>query len=767
MPASQELDPVIRKADSTTSVDPSCQVLVPIDERTGQPVVSGLWSRLSRVQQRYFLVTNTHRLEAVAIRRNLKIAIEDFARDWRFDLFLDYEAKCQPGHEIRLAQALWQGPHPQERLESLLKGWVLHLLDGGAAELVRNFDRSAESLAQDLRTRAFEQTGLTLAARLRLADTDRLDPVCIGPLKLPIRLRDQDQEIDLQFEAELAVEVGKERIAYLHRDRQDTLDKEVRRKVREHLAARVTLQQFHSELNIRIQSELSRELDDLLAPYGRKLLHLSLGGEALPGVIESQRVEHTFAHPLTNYPGPVQVKTELLLQLNDLGRYVRARTPTLEAWARREVESVAVECLFGITYTELCLHYEDKKSEIERRMKEKAAAIGYEVRQLITMTDLQLDVLRRPFLIQLDGEFATKLAKLKVKLEVHATLVIPQPSQIAALLDRHMDVKAQIRETLRDRLKQRLHQIDPESFYMEFEVAKVEGQPSVRDQLEEVIKHGLKAEFHAEVLGLSCKQMETELSHRLDRLMAPLHPLTVEVVASRGGPVVIFDGSFRVTGVHENGWSAFQISAPEPEKLSDCASRQLRHVLADKDLGPLLQTSNAEQKEYIDRWVRERILAEFGLLVVVMDWTRRPLPQEQQAAAAHLSLVTDTIGEQEARVAVARMMREQSVEMQSQAAQARSEQIQKLQEKLARLQVAGSPEEEESLRKKIIQLQEEQKEALREATAERSTQIMPHLQTAQNILTGEARGSAGASASALKPKEDSNTAEEAQRSSEG
>src|SRR5689334_6561151 len=124
MPNPQELDAIVRIAEAGTPIDSSCQVLVPIDTRTGQPARPTFLS-LGRKHWKHLLVTNSYNSSAVALRRHLTIGMEDFSRGWRFDLLLDYEARCNPGREVRAAQALWSGASPQERLEALLRGWVL------------------------------------------------------------------------------------------------------------------------------------------------------------------------------------------------------------------------------------------------------------------------------------------------------------------------------------------------------------------------------------------------------------------------------------------------------------------------------------------------------------------------------------------------------------------------------------------------------------------------------------------------------------------
>jgi hypothetical protein len=273
---------------------------------------------------------------------------------------------------------------------------------------------------------------------------------------------------------------------------------------------------------------------------------------------------------------------------------------------------------------------------------------------------------------------------------------------------------------------------------MEFDTAP-EGRTPVREQLEAVITSTLEQEFHAQALSLSCKQLDSELSRRLERLMAQLHVFKFEVEASRGGPRVAFEGSFRVLGVDQEGWIAFQTSSPEPERLRDSAIRHLRHLLADEALGRLIETSNAAQKKAIDRWLLTRIQEEFGLTVRVMDWLRSPLDQERHATKAWLELVDANLDGEQERIALNRETltdtRKSAQLMLQEEAKGRLEQLADLQERLRRVRVAGgSPDEEKELSERIAQLKDEQKRALSELRDDSSSVILPRLESARGLL---------------------------------
>jgi hypothetical protein len=736
-PASQELDAVVRWVEDGVAADPSCQVLVPIDRRTGQPGRGGLWNRKHR---RSMLVTNSHRAAAIALRKGLRISTGDFARGLRFEMILDYEAKCTPGREVRVAQALWQGASPQERLEELIEKWVIDRLDGRVAEFLSDFDRQAPDLGGELRARAAQETGLTLSVRVSLEDAGRPDALRIGPVKLTVSVRDRDEELQVQLEAELGAQPGRERIAFLYRDREESLRRAVLIQVSEYFAGGVTSHQFHTELADRVRDELLQRLDSLLAPYGRRVVRLSLRDETGPedkqASARSRRFEHQFPQRLgDDYPEPVQVRTEVLLELVDRGRYERAQSPDLKKWAAAEVEDAVTRSLFGVTYTDLCQSYEEKKAEVERRMKARAATIGYDLKQLVTITDLQLDVLRRPFPVAFKDEFATSEAKLSVGLEVNVSVVVPHPAQIASLLDRRVDVKQQIRGTLLERVRQELHQISPESFYMEFE--KSTHGEAVRDRLAVVISKTLRDDYHAEALALSCKQLDTDLSRLLARLIEQLHPLNLEVEIELGGPAVKFEGSFRVLGVDPQGWYDFQSKRPESEDLCKSGGSHLLQLLADVSAATLIQTLNADWRAVANKALQSRMQQEFGLKVQLMDWRRHALPVDPRQV--EVESMTAAIAAEKERIAVrSRILKSRSGQLEA-AEDRRQKELGELQGRLRRLQQdGGSPEEQKELREKIARAQEEVARALEDLMTERPGAVVRRLHSAVRGFLPEA-----------------------------
>jgi hypothetical protein len=373
MPTDSALDAVIRRVEPTAAVDPSCQVLVTIDTRTGQPPRTSWWPALSREHQRHFLVTNSRSTAAVARRESLRIAINDFASALHLELLLDYEARCAPGREVRVALALWQGLSPQAKLEEILQRRVLDRLAGHVSNWLRDVETERRALEEELHIRANEEIGLTVAIRARLADADKLLPIPFGPLSICTGVCDCDAEVEIEIEGELSVAPGEQQIAFSRRDQNAELVHSLVDETSRHFERQVTLHHYQFDLSETVQQHLWQKLDSFLVGSGWRISRLKVKGAPLPAVIVSPPpFEHTFSHRPHDYPGTVDIRASALLQLNDLGAYRRARSPDLESWTRHEIERAVVESLFGARYTDLCLHYEEKKADIEQRMRARA-----------------------------------------------------------------------------------------------------------------------------------------------------------------------------------------------------------------------------------------------------------------------------------------------------------------------------------------------------------------------------------------------------------
>ena len=87
------------------------------------------------------------------------------------------------------------------------------------------------------------------------------------------------------------------------------------------------------------------------------------------------------------------------------------------------------------------------------------------------MPDLKPLKLRDKFSIVMDGEFVTKVSNVKVKLSIVVTARIEDLRDVKEHLNRLQDVEELIQEAIGEVVRQYLHTIDPERFYVRFSFA--------------------------------------------------------------------------------------------------------------------------------------------------------------------------------------------------------------------------------------------------------------------------------------------------------
>jgi hypothetical protein len=574
-------------------------------------------------------VSNTRHPDAAAECTGLTVPIGDFAAGKRLYVIVAYRVTCPPGNEERAARALSKGNNPQEQLNGLVGRWIGEYTAGREVDfLAQQYADRLNELAQEIRKRAGADAGLVLEPRLRAQGEDKLGPISIGRLHIPVRVTDCREELDLELTARVGVDPINTMAALLDLPRVHRIEEQIRAQVTDFVLRQVRLHDFEHELGDTVKRRLTEHLNRELQPHGRRIEFLALKGQQF-GAPNQKRVDHDFEIHPHEYPEPVKAHTSLLLELRDTGVYVAAGSPDIEAWARKAVTEVADRCFFKVTYVELSLQLDAKKTELEKGVKAEAAKIGFEVTQLTTVTDLLVDVLRDDFAVDVEGSFATAAANIAGCLAIHLRLRIPDPRPLANLFNRKVDVEQSIREEIQRRVADVLHTTHPESFYLFFDVPQEGEQEAVGARLRKAVKKNVETRFHAEVSDIVTKQIEDELITLYRKLREEARSFQVEVKPLGGADPVSFGAIFRVDGVDHDpkGWNAFNLRRPTLDKLERAFVTTLTVALAGEDAQTLLdsdETVRVAASSLVETSAKE----EFGLLVALTGWVRRPTGRE-------------------------------------------------------------------------------------------------------------------------------------------
>jgi hypothetical protein len=293
------------------------------------------------------------------------------------------------------------------------------------------------------------------------------------------------------------------------------------------------------------------------------------------------------------------------------------------------------ELMFGARYTDLLLRFRDWEEKIQGGVRQAVAEIGCEIEQFITIPTLPELIYLKPFEVRAPGTFETRLHDVEAKLDVVATVQIPRLENIAALISTRSDIPTAMTEAIDRAVRAKMHSIHPERFYMRFsftdEERHREEAQSVEAELGQLITGCLSGDpFHAQVLTIVLKIVETDLIRRFRELQEAIPSFTVSVDRADVEPME-FLGDLRVVAVHRDGWHTFRALTGGIEQITAGVCGQLQTFLQTCPAAELLFRDVAGHAT-LHRDVSEAVVPyaaeQFGLVVRISNFRRAVAPLE-------------------------------------------------------------------------------------------------------------------------------------------
>lgn len=559
MAPSFSLDDVVRRVPSAVQPEEH-ERLVTIAAKSRRAVPRrGLWGKYRR-----YLVRNNRDPRHEARGELERLVLRDL--DHEVAVTVALQVSCPADHEARVAEALFDlSASPAE----VLRRHVERLLGemcrrGGVAAFVHRCFGDRAGLEAELAEAVSGDTGMHARLHLALPAEASLGPIHVNLPELRVQVRDYEEEQEMAFEATLEVDERSRTAAVLFSARNGELIQWVREEVRRHVRQSLTLQAFSTTLDTdAARGALAAHLDAALAGAGRRARSLELRGRASAGASALLPYEVSVRCRVHEFPADIFIKNSVMLLLRDAARYRRAASPPLREWLQEKLDAAIPLLLFDTRYIDLLIGFEPIKQAIKETLRVEAEAIGHEIKQFITGPDLPDVRLREPFEIDTVGAFETALRGVEVKLQVVVSARIPDLKRIEGFLNRRQDVKRLMEEAIHTELRRELHGMDPERIYMRFthaDPARHPGEQPVQEELRELVRARLAdREFHADVISVNVKIVETRLIERFNQLQGSICPFEVEVASFHGGSPVVFRGEFRVINVHPDGWHNFQL----------------------------------------------------------------------------------------------------------------------------------------------------------------------------------------------------------------
>ncbi|MGC4054737.1 MAG: hypothetical protein QM757_38315 [Paludibaculum sp.] len=166
--------------------------------------------------------------------------------------------------------------------------------------------------------------------------------------------------------------------------------------------------------------------------------------------------------------------------------------------------------------------------------------------------------------------------------------------------------------------RQYLHKVEPEHFYMRFsfvDPTHPEETQSVEGELTALIKAALEGdEYHAEVIDIVIKMVDTDLIERFKKLQERICGLDLVIEPLQGGSSVQFFCNLRIAAVDSAGWQRFQVSTGTLDELQVQVKSRILAWLQTLSSKALEYTSEAHRKELqarIQTLTQEYVREEF------------------------------------------------------------------------------------------------------------------------------------------------------------
>ncbi len=453
-----------------------------------------------------------------------------------------------------LAKLIDSNESQEKAMEDILFSWVDEYVNNND-DGIRDFVEDQSRVGQQLVYRA-KNLGIQLELVLSYKDQDVLDSKTIEG-SFPLRVRDYHGKIKLGYRLDLEAMEEHKTEALMAYSSQQAFERKINKSIREYLStgASTTLHSLYFELNATVRQTLEEYLNPILEEDGLFIVFVELNVDfGLKPVVRKEI--NCSVECFTKNNQKVTVNHRLILTLDDLGKFFSSGIDDLDQWVENELQRLTNDFIFEKNFTDLAINFDDV--EIKEGMKKEVGRIGYKVKQLITIPDLQRIIPEYiEFEIGGEEEFATRQDELKIKLNIVVMGRVNDISKITWLLSPNITKESiinKIKERVLIMVKRLIHNTEPEEFYMKFDFTDLPGEQSLSDKLQERIREGLKDDFGVSNVEILCKPLATDLAKKFSDIYGVSVPLVIESKLHRFKYVIPVD----VQKVNNERWHIFK-----------------------------------------------------------------------------------------------------------------------------------------------------------------------------------------------------------------
>ena len=649
MESTINLDAIIRKVSSHSSLDTGEEVGITIDLATGKAIEKNFWARVSGNFQDYVVANERNPLH-VAEGMLPAYYVRDAAGGRTLAIQINLTGiACPIGQEVKLAEALHNEQSPGAVLSSLVQRWVRAFISPVTEGwFIDTYDSARNQLQNTIVNRALE-VGLKLSAKVDLSGRHEIDTKSVlGPLEIGVRLKGYTEEQKIVVEAGLALDPQTYVRAFIFQENQRSPEALFKECLKEYFFTDVTYDQFNRDLSYpHFKQGLIQSLSLALKRCGRRVEFINLsrskpvGSGPVPPP-EFKALTYNCNYNIHGRLNPVTIENTVQLNCENSVAFLASDVEDLDAWTKNTLDIVLKRHLIGKTYVDLLLRFDPIEQAIKREMSLRALAIGYRVDHLVTIPSLKEKELRNPFLLETeDTTFETRLDNFEVQVKFMAKLCIPKLEAIEKYLNPGTDVKEAIKDVILSEARECLRTIHPERFYLFFNTRNEEAKPeservAVKDVLSKVIQDALKREFSPKIFDLVMRVGRTDLKDRYRNLCFVIRSFRVSIDSPdpQATEDLTLTGNFELRGVwpDSQGWQRFSVLQLDLDGLQEQLETHLRAELKTYYQASFMFQNRLGRQQVFnvvrncaDLYMRQ----EFGLIVHLTNLDRNTTRAEE------------------------------------------------------------------------------------------------------------------------------------------
>ena len=523
----------------------------------------------------------------------------------------------------------------------MIKKWINEYVRERELSVINDFYNIKDELEKHVVNNSFEIVGLNTLLKISVVEPFvlKFDYVCF-----PVLICDYENELDIQLKFELLISDNIKAILNNNKDHELI----IKNHIREFFKNRVGYHDFIYSLKGSILEQLKIYINSKISDLGRTLGYFVINSDDLrKKPDELVDIDINTSIQINEYPNPITLKNKIQLVLKNAGKYIEAKSPDLNHWCRERIANIISDVLFNSKYIDLLINFDPIRKDIKNKLQGDAESIGYMIKHLITIPDLKPMELLKDFEVELEDKFQTKNSRFDVKLRVVAIVRINNLIDIQDFLNPNIDIHLLMKQKMVDKVRQILHTVDPERFYMRFDYTDVQNEICVSEEIIVKISKLLQEIFRAEVVGVTPVQLETEHTERFKRLTGKICDFVLELTSFQGSEKIIYDGNFKIIRVHENGWETFQGGEYTEENIKGFLVNALKaklETLSEEDLLYYHNNHLVELTKVINSVAEKEIENVFGLVIKITSFYRRHTDNEKAISQVKLDIYKRKIG---------------------------------------------------------------------------------------------------------------------------